>query len=151
MRNVGYSISSAKLKESMFPLEKAIELILPGNQWKELLALLADSEDGKSAQKKDLLVKFKYLKEVPREGEFEDYLDQADRMGPIKKATNSLPSAIGNLTRRLREQVQAGDDVKRENLPMSAKPAKTVEALFTTGYLFHHQDGKLHFREPCNA
>ena len=143
-----YADSLAELEEGPFVLGKATELHLPGNHWEELLRLFADSEDGRTALKKDLLEKWKYVDRSPKEEEFAEFAANKEKMTIMKDATRKLSVATGDFSRKLREQICAMDDEKGLNPPISAKKEKTVRASFTVVVLLRNQEDKLQIKWP---
>lgn len=126
---------------SMISLKDAKKLNLPGKQWKLLLSLFASSANGKEAMKKEILHVFGYYG-TPSE---EELSEPFENLGGLKKATSQLATAIGNLNRRLRLQVEAKNDKLRKGPPMSADHDKEVRASFTTRCLLRDKDQDLRF------
>ena len=144
--NGGYlAVSPVPDNGAVFPREKSLPLDLPGNRWKELLEALSTSEDGKTAIKKDLFVKFGYISRIPKDEELEDLRDDQGQVNQIKTVAHRLATAIGDLNRELRKQVHAEDDKPRTNLPMSASDSKLILANFTTRHLQRDAGSKLRF------
>jgi len=142
----GYlAVSPVPDNGAVFPKEKSVRLDLPGDRWKRLLQALSTSEDGKTVPKKDLLVSFGHVGEIPKEKDLAELRNDRGSLQQIKKSVNKLAGAIGDLNRELRKQVHARDDKRRANPPMSASDSEVVCANFTTRHLLRDRNGKLQF------
>jgi len=128
----------------VFPKRIAKELHLPGKQWKGLLSLLAQSQHGNTARKRDLLVAFDYLTSADISAEVLDEL-RADtgKMNKLKTVRGRLTGAIAHLARNLRKLVDVRS-ASTEKL-LSAAEAEFVQSGFVVRYLKRGPSGKLRF------
>jgi hypothetical protein len=137
---------------AVFPKDSATELHLPGQQWKVLLDLLAQSENGKLAKKGDVLHGLGKLKrEAFSRLVASDNVD-AEHLTRMKNDTfRKLTGIVGNLARKLRNEVN-GPDVQRARAVLSVDSEDCVESLFVVRHLVRESDDKLHFgKERANS
>ncbi|MCA9129487.1 MAG: hypothetical protein KDB22_20515, partial [Planctomycetales bacterium] len=69
---------------SVFPKERAAKLDLPGDRWKNVLKLLANSPDGQSALKRDLFIELGYLSSAVKVEDIDDFRRDDGAMTKIK-------------------------------------------------------------------
>jgi hypothetical protein len=129
---------------SVFSVEKAVKLNLPGDQFKHIFGLLAESKYGNSTSKHDVMMKFRYLERPIREEDLEEAAKDADITRTLSSASKRLNSAIADLGRKLRAVVNCPDK-NRADPALSTKDAKNVTARFNVRNLVREGDGKLHF------
>jgi len=129
---------------SVFPKESAVELDLPGDRWKNVLKLLANSPDGQSALKRDLFIELGYLSSAVKDEDIDDLRHDDGAMTNIKSASNRLTQAMGDLSRELRGLVSAKDTKKRV-AQISTSGDDHVRSLFTCRHFVRGADGKLRF------
>ncbi len=129
---------------SVFPKESAAKLDLPGDRWKKVLKLLANSPDGQSALKRDLFIELGYLSSAVKDEDIDELRHDDGAMTKIKSTTKRLTQAIGDLNRELRNLVAAKDTEKRV-AQISVSGDDHVRSLFTCRYLVRGTDGKLRF------
>ena len=130
---------------SVFPKEKAVKLRLAGDQWKHLLSAFANSEDGKTALKKDLHVRFEFVSSDLNEEETLHDLIESGHGVQVDGVMTRLSNAIRDLGSKLRTQVRSEDYVRRINPPISAADSVEVKASFSTRHLLRDHNGKLRF------
>jgi hypothetical protein len=122
-------------------VSKAFSLDLPGNRWRKVLQLLAESADGKTARVADLVTQLGYAKKLrPTISAEQAEFDEGLRL-KAKKATKTLKNTMADLARELRCQVTAGDDRSR----LFSKAGETYGAAFTVGILLEKDDGRKAF------
>lgn len=122
----------------IFPVASAAEISLQGEQWQELLRLLAESEDGKRARKEDVMCAFKYLSK----GELAADCCGAD-LTVVSKARKRLTGAIADRNRNLRDEHI--DAIEADVGPLSVAEPVWVTSRFVVRYLLRDEDGKLRF------
>jgi len=127
----------------VFPKRKAKELHLPGRRWRALLKLLAESEQGNTADKRTSMERLGYLEEGTYTPKGYEELMKSGGMQVLKRPRTLLTRTTGDLSRDLREQVDVESPGKKAAL--SVAQAGVVEAAFTVRYLVRGQDGKLRF------
>ena len=126
----------------IFRKSKGVQLTLGGEQWKSLLDLVAQSDDGRSAAEKDVITQFGYANLSPRDEQAYEYKD----LSLVKNAHNLLSNAVADLNKRLRRSCRdAGLVVRRDGRrhppPLSvATVPGTVTTTFVVGYLLASDD-----------
>ena len=128
---------------SVFPKQKAVKLDLPGKQWPALLDLLARSAEGNTASKSEVMLRFGYLKRGDVSADsLEELKRDSAKMHMVDQARTRLTGAMGNLARRLRDQVKVASP---EGPVLSVNEPEIVRAGFVVRHLFRGKDGKLRF------
>jgi hypothetical protein len=126
-------------------LRNALELNLPGKQWKNLLELLSMSKAGNEAPKKELFFRFGYCSSAPSEEQLSEIRGDENQLTILKSARQKLSAAIGDLSRKLRKQVTAADDDSHVNPPLSASNDGFVRSKFSTQCLIRDERNNLCF------
>jgi hypothetical protein len=128
----------------VLPKRKAVELALPGKQWRSLLDLLAKSTNGDTAKKVGVMDAFGYAIAGDTRANMLEGLDGDSLwMREIKQNGKRLTAAISNLSRRLRNRIAVENPGSTKALSV-AKP-EIVQAGFVVRYLLRDRDGKLRF------
>jgi hypothetical protein len=124
---------------------QATRLSLEGDYWKPLLDCLAESEDGKTVSKGDLMIALKLL--VPGELSEEAARSGDDLYDQLRVPAEKLRNTMSDLGRRLRDMVETND--KAETFKSTRNgPKGDYRAVFTTRYLFVDEQRHYYFGKP---
>jgi hypothetical protein len=140
-----FGISPCPDNYAVFPLESATELPLRGRRWKVLLNLLAGSENGNSANKKEMMQELQMFD--PGNYSPLDESEVAEHSGRLTLArtlNSELTKKIGDLARKLRACVDCPDK-EGSTAVLSAADTTCIQSLFMVRPLVRGPDGKLHF------
>jgi hypothetical protein len=126
-------------------LSKAIVLPLRGNRWPDVLRCFAESDDGRTARKVDLIYRLGYEK-VPLGDQNEAEARAAGLKVEPSVSGRKLSSAMSDLKRKFKGIIQCDDFEAWE------PEKKKYKAFFTVGFLSPpSQDGKVRFRQDLST
>ena len=141
-----FGISPCPDNYAVFPLESATELPLRGRRWKVLLNLLAGSENGNSANKKEMMQELQMFD--PGNYSPLDESEVAEHSGRLTLArtlNSELTKKIGDLACKLRACVDCPDKEGSTAVLSAADTPTCIQSLFMVRPLVRGPDGKLHF------
>jgi hypothetical protein len=130
-------------------ITSATKLNLKGERWPKVLELLANSEDGRTAKKSDLIYYLRYFRggtprEIFQSGSHESHDEKQARYEKLEKAKESLrklTDTMADLGRLLKKQVATDDNT----IPFESVSTEHYRAAFTTRYLFRDNEGRRRF------
>jgi hypothetical protein len=139
------AVSLCLERAQVFPKEKAVTLDLPGDQWKSLLDLFAESPNGNTAEKLDVMTAFKYLTPGKyKRADLPEMAGDSKTMEELESARDRLTRAMADLARKLRRQVKVPESAGSSRV-LSVAAGRQVTAAFTVRYLIRDEKGKLCF------
>lgn len=147
--------SPAPAAGEKFQKTEAHELELPGERWKTLLRLLAESPTGNCCETSALVLGYGYLppnSSIPRDGRARPGSLEAEMTSDLRQqaaaSLSRLKDAVSDLARELREQIEGpkGRDLKAA----LRVDGEVVRSGFVVGFLVPDDSGHLIFRRQLS-